>query len=70
MKGKVNLRSSKGTGFLTLLCLLFIALKLTGHITWSWFWILSPLLIPFIIGIIVILIIAYLTTKAVFRHEK
>lgn len=26
----------------TLLTLLFVALKLTGHIDWSWWWVLSP----------------------------
>ena len=33
----------RGPGFLSLLALLFIGLKLTGHIDWSWFWVLSPL---------------------------
>ena len=28
--------------FLTVLTLLFIALKLTGHITWSWWLVLLP----------------------------
>lgn len=28
---------------LTGLALLFIGLKLTGHITWSWWWVTSPL---------------------------
>ena len=32
-----------GSGFLSLLALLFIGLKLTGHIDWSWVWVLSPL---------------------------
>lgn len=35
-----------GTGFLGLLTLLFIALKLTGFIFWSWWWVLSPIWIP------------------------
>jgi len=35
-----------GVHFLSLLCILFIGLKLTGHITWSWFWVLSPILVP------------------------
>jgi hypothetical protein len=30
----------------TLLLVLFIGLKLTGHIAWSWFWVMSPLWIP------------------------
>jgi len=32
--------------FLQALFILFISLKITGHIDWSWFWVLSPLLIP------------------------
>jgi hypothetical protein len=35
--------SSGGIGFIGLLTVLFIGLKLTGHITWSWIWVLSPL---------------------------
>jgi hypothetical protein len=33
----------QGPNFLTLLLLLFITLKLTGHITWSWWLVLAPL---------------------------
>lgn len=40
--------SSSGIGFCGLLTILFIGLKLTGHITWSWIWVLSPLWIGFI----------------------
>lgn len=32
-----------------ILGLIFITLKLTGHITWSWLWVLSPFWIPFAI---------------------
>lgn len=31
-----------GADFCSLLLLLFIGLKLTGHIDWSWVWVLSP----------------------------
>ncbi|MCY3545966.1 MAG: hypothetical protein OXH49_03725 [Gemmatimonadetes bacterium] len=37
------MRGRGGPGFLSLLALLFIGLKLTGHIEWSWVWVLSPL---------------------------
>lgn len=37
--------SSSGIGFCGLLTILFIGLKLTGHIAWSWWWVLSPMLI-------------------------
>jgi hypothetical protein len=29
-------------GYLDYLSLVFIALKLTGHIDWSWWWVLFP----------------------------
>jgi len=35
--------SSSGIGFIGLLTVLFIGLKLTNYITWSWWWVLSPL---------------------------
>jgi len=37
------------SGFLGMLTILFIALKLLDKIDWSWFWVLSPILIPLII---------------------
>ena len=38
-----KIQYSSGISFLGMLTILFIGLKLTGHITWSWFWVLSPL---------------------------
>ena len=35
-----------GPGLLTLLTVLFVGLKLGGVITWSWWLVLSPTLIP------------------------
>lgn len=35
--------SSSGIGFFGLLAVLFIGLKLTGYIDWSWWWVLAPL---------------------------
>ena len=34
-------------GFLSTLTLIFITLKLTSVIAWSWWWVLSPLWLPF-----------------------
>ena len=58
--------SSNGLGFGTVLTLIFITLKLTGYITWSWWWVLSPLWIPLILVIVIFLgvvIIKLVTTK-------
>jgi hypothetical protein len=47
-------RSSGGIGFPGLLTVLFIGLKLTGHITWPWVWVLSPLWIAALLAIAIL----------------
>lgn len=37
---------SSGIGFMGLLTLLFLGLKLTHYIDWSWWWVFAPLWIP------------------------
>jgi hypothetical protein len=46
--------------FIYLLTTLFIGLKLLGSITWSWWWVLSPLWI----GIPSIILVAFLAALA------
>lgn len=48
--------SSTGIGFTGLLTIVFIVLKLLGKITWSWWWVLSPLWISASIGILMLII--------------
>lgn len=57
---------SGGIGFFGLLAIVFITLKLTGYISWSWWWVLAPLWGPavFVLGfLIVVLIIAAIAGK-------
>jgi hypothetical protein len=42
---------------LGILGLIFITLKLTGHITWSWLWVLAPFWIPICILILIAIIV-------------
>ncbi len=42
--------------FLPGLTLVFIYLKMTGQLAWSWFWVLSPQFVSLKIAIIVVLI--------------
>jgi hypothetical protein len=49
--------SSGGVSFTGLLTVLFIGLKLTGHITWPWIWVLSPIWISALIGIAILTIL-------------
>jgi len=46
-----------GPGFLGLLTILFIGLKLTGYIAWSWLWVLAPIWIPMAFAMVIILMV-------------
>ena len=35
-----------GFGPMFLLTLLLVALKITGHLDWSWLWVLAPMWLP------------------------
>lgn len=47
--------SANGIGLFGALTVLFVALKLTGHINWSWVWVLAPTWIPFVLFLLVVL---------------
>lgn len=57
---KDNKSTTKGIGFTGLLTIVFIVLKLTGVISWSWLWVLSPIWISAILGIILFVICLWL----------
>ena len=42
--------------FIALLALVLITLRLCGVIAWSWWWVLSPIWIPIVMGIMITLI--------------
>ena len=46
-------KNSGGIGFIGLLTIVFIVLKLTKVIDWSWIWVISPIWIVLLLGIIV-----------------
>ena len=58
MKQNESTNNKSGIGFSSLLLLLFIGLKLGGVINWSWWWVLSPIWIPLLITLFIVL--AYL----------
>ena len=70
MSNNVTSSSSSGIGFLGLLTVLFVGLKLTGVIAWSWVWVLSPLWLGFavvlgVMGIIGLGFVAFLIYREV-----
>jgi hypothetical protein len=69
-KGDVVIQQSgSGTGFFSLLTLIFITLKLTYVIDWSWWWVLSPLwLFPaIVIGLGLIALAFWLLTMLLIK---
>lgn len=52
-----NGNASGGIGFVGLLTIAFIVLKLCGRVTWTWVWVLSPIWIAAALVIIVTIIV-------------
>lgn len=60
--------SSGGIGFAGLLTIVFITLKLCGVISWSWWWVLSPVLISIgLVLVILALMLGGLLIGAIFK---
>ncbi len=51
--------TNSGIGFVGLLQIAFIVLKLTGVIAWSWPWVLSPIWIAAILTVLIIVIVIF-----------
>lgn len=49
-----NSSSGGGIGFAGLLTIVFIVLKLTNYIDWSWWWVISPIWISIYIGLVIL----------------
>lgn len=44
-------KTSGGLGLSGALFVLFVALRLTDHIDWAWYWIVAPLWIPLLVAL-------------------
>ena len=56
-------KATGGIGFLGLLTIAFIVLKLCKVIHWSWIWVFSPIWIPMVIFILVFMAIMLFANK-------
>lgn len=52
--------TSNGIGVGTTLFIVFLILKLTNTIDWSWWWVTSPLWIPVALGIVILGVVGML----------
>lgn len=63
MSNDSNSKATGGVGFLGLLTIAFIVLKLCKVIHWSWIWVFSPIWIPMVIFILVFMAIILFANK-------
>lgn len=54
---KESSSSSTGICFTGLLTIVFIVLKLTGYIAWSWLWVLSPIWISVVLVVVIFIVL-------------
>jgi hypothetical protein len=55
--------SSSGVGFFGLLAVLFIGLKLTNVITWSWWLVMLPLYGPVVLALIIFSVMSFILSR-------
>ncbi len=72
MSGNSSSSSSGGIGFAGLLTIVFITLKLLHKITWSWWWVLSPLWIgaAFAVLVLIVIVLVALVSTSAGRKRK
>jgi hypothetical protein len=51
-------------GICSVLGLIFVTLKLTGVIAWSWLWVLLPFWGPIVVGVVLVFLVAALKTAS------
>jgi hypothetical protein len=61
-----------GIGFFGLLFIVFFVLKVTGHITWSWWWITAPLWGPwvFFVGVFALIFVIVIPIMMLVKGTK
>ena len=57
-----------GGAFSTLLAIVFIVLKLTGVIDWSWLWVLAPIWMPLGLALIILVLVLIYFKKRKWRY--
>lgn len=71
MKNDNSGASAGGIGFVGLLTIVFITLKLLGKITWSWLWVLSPIWIMaclVVLTMVLIMITVYVKDRRRYKR--
>ena len=66
----VKENTSGGIGIGMILFIVFLVLKLANVIDWSWWWVTSPLWIPFVVAAIIIGIVGVIAIVIEYVNNK
>ena len=58
--------SSGGIGFFGIIGIIFIEIKLTGYINWSWWIVLSPIWGSILVGLLIFLVVSFV----IYRNSR
>lgn len=61
---------NEGYSLATILTLIFVCLKLTGVIAWSWWWVISPLWIAFLFWTVLLVGVVALLVSLTGRSKR
>ncbi len=64
MSDRNSSSSSGGIGLAGALTVLFVGLRLTNHIDWSWWWVFSPLWISTALFLVVLAVVGLIAWRA------
>ena len=64
-----NTEKTINLSFLGMLAIVFITLKLTGTITWSWLWVLSPLWVGFALCAIITTVVLIIMKNKIWKKR-
>jgi len=70
MSDEIRPSAGGGIGFAGLLTIVFIILKLTKHIDWSWWWVLAPIWISWGIVLVLLLIVGIIVFAVYLQKGK
>lgn len=62
--------TSSGLGFGAVLFIVFLILKLTNVINWSWWWVTAPLWIPIGLAIMILIVTTLVIIAKEIKHKK
>lgn len=62
--------TGNGIGFATVLFMIFMVLKLTGNIDWSWWWVTAPLWGGVALMVAIVFFVGLLTVVETMLHKK